>query len=85
MHSSKSIRRSIKNELLRQGLQATPREIVSALTSYGIQVDEDAVQRVKVELLKDRSGIQQAKGLRKKPSSQQKRPQKIPERRPGKN
>ena len=79
MHPPKGIRRAIRNEIVRQGLGASAKQVVAALANYGVRVDEDAVQRVRIELLQDRSGIRQTIVVRRK---SKRRPQKIPAKRP---
>lgn len=80
MPSPKGIRQAVKNELAREGLHTPPKQIVAALADHGIEVDEDAVRRVRIELLKNRDDIRQIGGVRQKSV---RRPQKIPQRRPG--
>ena len=44
--------KAIKNTLDRLGMQASNKEVAASLASYGIDVSEGLVQRVRVELLK---------------------------------
>ena len=83
MPPPRGVRRAIKSEWMRQGLQVKPDEINEALANQGIVVDLDAVQRVRVELLKEHSSAQHIDGPTKQ-DVRKARPQKIPEKRPRK-
>ena len=77
--------RLIENELIRLGMHAKTEDIVAVLAARAIEVSAAQVERVKIELSKDRSGIRRAThgpittGAAKRP-----RPPKIPQKRPRK-
>ena len=81
MRPPKGIRRANRSEWMRQGLHAKSDQIIDALADQGTIVDVDAVQRVRVELLKEQSSAQPERPL-KKPDKRKARAQKIPEKRP---
>ena len=75
------IRRRIKDELGRLGLQAKAREVVAALARCGVVASEGLVNRVRFDLLK---GTGAARGTSTRSGRPQTRrsPPKIPEKRP---
>jgi len=77
-HLSKS--RAIQNMLGRLGYHARPSDVVAALAEYGIEVSEGLVQKVKMEIRKDTSGIrrQQARAKQVVPGRQVRRVRKVP-------
>ena len=58
-HFSKS--KAIHNMLGRLGFHAKPSDVVAALREYGIEVSAGLVQKVKMEILKDTSGVRRQK------------------------
>jgi hypothetical protein len=50
--------RAIQNALARFGMQASPKQIVTALADFGIDVSEGLVRRVKVEILKEAAKVE---------------------------
>ena len=79
-----SLRRAVQNELYRLGMQAKSEEVVAALAQCDIEVSEELVERVKVEMLKDQSGVSCAvHHLRERNQLRNRRRlQRIPEKRP---
>ena len=73
---------AIQNTLARLGMQASPKQVVAFLASFGIDVSEGRVHRVKIEMLKQAAQVewQRVKPLEaERPQVQ--RPPKVPPRR----
>jgi len=71
--------KAIQNMLGRLGYHARPSDVVAALAEYGIEVNEGLVQKVKMEIRKDTSGIrrQQARVKQVVPGRQVRRVRKV--------
>jgi hypothetical protein len=53
--------RAVLTVLGRLGFHAKPADVVAELAKYGIEVSAGLVQKVKIELVKDTSGIRRQK------------------------
>ena len=71
-----------QNTLARLGMQASPKQVVAFLASFGIDVNEGLVRQVKVDMLKQaaKSERQRVKAATVE-QSQVRRPPKVPPRR----
>ena len=54
-------KRAIRDAFHRLGLHTTPKRVVQALAQRGILVDLELVRQVRFEMLKETTGIKQAK------------------------
>jgi hypothetical protein len=73
--------KAIQNMLGRLGYHARPNDVVAALAENGIEVSKGLVQKVKMEIRKDTSGIrrQQARVKQVAPGRKVRRVRKVPE------
>jgi hypothetical protein len=74
--------RAIHNALARLGMQASPKQVVAALASFGIDVTEGLVRQVKVEMLKEAAQVERQRAkVRNADRPKVRRPPKVPPRR----
>ncbi len=75
--------RAVLAVLGRLGLHAKPSDVVAELAKYGIEASAGLVQKVKIELMKDTSGVrrQKAKAAMNEPHPKVQSVRKIPARR----
>ncbi len=75
--------RAVLTVLGRLGLHAKPSDVVAELAKYGIEVSAGLVQKVKIELMKDTSGVrrQKAKVAMNEPHPKVRAVRKTPARR----
>ena len=60
--------RAIRSALGRLGWHTSAKDVVALLADYGLNVSEGLVQKVKVEALKDSSGVKRQKAKLPQPS-----------------
>ena len=75
-------RRAIRNMLARMGMHSTPGQVVEALESYGIEVNERFVIQVKWQMFRHEAKAVRERSKRDPKDKSRKRPQqrKIPSR-----
>jgi len=72
----------IQNTLARLGMQASPKQVVAFLASFGIDVNEALVRQVKMDMLKQAAKVErQQVRTPQVERSQVRRPPKVPPRR----
>ena len=73
---------AIQNTLARLGMQASPKQVVAFLASFGIDVNEALVRQVKMDMLKQAAKVErQQVRTPQVERSQVRRPPKVPPRR----